>query len=246
MVAAAPASPDDAGGAPDAGDAPAKKMSGCIHGAMAFRMLDQRGLGRLNRGQARCWLRCLGWCLPDAKLDKILGISQEATASRSLGLEDSDRWDLRRLQEIHASRDVDSENLDEEALSVALRSFSNRHNERSVEISMLHGYVASASASSGLTPALAETVLDACGVGHAAGARDSIGATGRLDSMVLAKMLLACADDPPLRLDVPRPPCGGRRTAFPASEELAELSLLDAALAEVRRQKAAPGGDAGA
>jgi len=37
-----------------------------------FEMIDEHEEGLLNRSQARSWLRCAGWCLPNDDLDEML------------------------------------------------------------------------------------------------------------------------------------------------------------------------------
>jgi hypothetical protein len=54
------------------GIAPPIKLTSQSDVGVSFAMLDASLKGKLNRGQARLWLRSAGWCLPDEELDALL------------------------------------------------------------------------------------------------------------------------------------------------------------------------------
>merc|ERR1719408_109336 len=61
----------------------------------AFDMLDERKEGALDRNQARKWLRCCGWCVPDEQLDEMLN-NLESKSKFRMGGEKRTKWGLRQ------------------------------------------------------------------------------------------------------------------------------------------------------
>ena len=49
---------------------------------IAFEMLDRDRDGFLNRRDARYWMRCIGFCLSDQELDKMLNLSLSTFGGR--------------------------------------------------------------------------------------------------------------------------------------------------------------------
>jgi len=92
---------------------------------VAFDMLDERSEGALDRSQARNWLRCAGWCLPDEELDEMLtSISGPGCLSRCGAQHGRTKWGLKNLMEvIHQNRH--RENSSVEALQNALRRLAH-------------------------------------------------------------------------------------------------------------------------
>eukprot|EP00930_Biecheleria_cincta_P078261 TRINITY_DN65685_c0_g1_i1.p1 TRINITY_DN65685_c0_g1~~TRINITY_DN65685_c0_g1_i1.p1 ORF type:complete len:221 (+),score=55.71 TRINITY_DN65685_c0_g1_i1:32-664(+) len=89
---------------------------------VAFEMLDEKREGVLNRTQARNWLRCAGWCLPDEELDAML-LGSPSPKKLVPGPERT-KWGLKQLMEVlEANRE--RENTSVVALQQALRRLAN-------------------------------------------------------------------------------------------------------------------------
>merc|ERR1719230_1603788 len=79
----------------------------------AFDMLDERKEGALDRNQARKWLRCCGWCVPDEQLDSMLDNLESKSKFRLGGETKRTKWGLRQLTEIaESNRDKDNSSLE--------------------------------------------------------------------------------------------------------------------------------------
>merc|ERR1712232_1160406 len=114
------------------GGAPAP---GGIHGPMtmtsktdmkiAFEMLDENREGSLDRTKARCWLRCMGWCVPDEELDDMLSAVRETSGiSKVVSSKVRQRWGLNMLEEV-LDRNRHRQNSSKEELEMALRRLAN-------------------------------------------------------------------------------------------------------------------------
>uniref|UniRef100_A0A7S0BAV2 EF-hand domain-containing protein n=1 Tax=Pyrodinium bahamense TaxID=73915 RepID=A0A7S0BAV2_9DINO len=91
---------------------------------IAFEMLDERREGALDRGQARSWLRCAGWCVPDEELDEMLagvGVSR----GRGVAHPPRTKWGLKNLVEV-LNQNRHRENSSVEALQAALRRLAHQ------------------------------------------------------------------------------------------------------------------------
>jgi len=113
------------GAPPPRGVDAAMALTGEADLRVAFDMLDERSEGALDRSQARNWLRCAGWCLPDEELDEMLtSISGPGCLSRSGVQHGRTKWGLKNLMEvIHQNRH--RENSSVEALQNALRRLAH-------------------------------------------------------------------------------------------------------------------------
>lgn len=113
------------GAPPPQGVRGAMELTGEAELKIAFEMLDERREGALDRAQARCWLRCAGWCVPDEELDEMLsGASGARGISRGGAHTGRTKWGLRNLLEVLALN-RHRENSSVEALQAALRRLAN-------------------------------------------------------------------------------------------------------------------------
>mmetsp|Transcript_12109 Transcript_12109/g.37571 ORF Transcript_12109/g.37571 Transcript_12109/m.37571 type:complete len:293 (+) Transcript_12109:119-997(+) len=154
---------------------------------VAFEMLDERREGALDRAQARNWLRCAGWCLPDEDLDEMLGcVSAPRGLPRSSTQLGRTKWGLKTLVEILA-KNRDRENSSVEALQAALRRLAHNRakipRERLLELT---------TQGTDLTEANLNEVLSSLGLASA----------GMLDCDALATRMLERVCHPPSVLDM--------------------------------------------
>eukprot|EP00434_Breviolum_minutum_P018039 symbB.v1.2.015906.t1/scaffold1171.1/size134081/1 len=91
---------------------------------VAFEMLDVNKEGVLGKKQARDFLRCAGWCLPDDELDSML-VGQVSSSAKS-GATERTKWNLKMLMDLLQDH-KDRENTSVAAVQQALRRLaSNR------------------------------------------------------------------------------------------------------------------------
>jgi len=127
---------------------------------VAFEMLDERREGVLDRTQARNWLRCAGWCLPDEDLDQILAGTAPGAPKKLLST-DRTRWGLKQLMDL-LEQNRDRENTGVEQLQQALRRLAN--NRAKISRERILEFV---SQDSDLSEEDLEQVLGAVGLGSA-------------------------------------------------------------------------------
>ncbi|CAK9016089.1 unnamed protein product [Durusdinium trenchii] len=93
---------------------------------VAFEMLDVNKEGVLGKKQARDFLRCAGWCLPDDDLDAMLLPPAGAGVGAKSGGAERTKWNLSMLMDLLAANQ-DRENVSVQAVQQALRRLaSNR------------------------------------------------------------------------------------------------------------------------
>mmetsp|Transcript_33694 Transcript_33694/g.60980 ORF Transcript_33694/g.60980 Transcript_33694/m.60980 type:complete len:208 (-) Transcript_33694:189-812(-) len=90
---------------------------------VAFEMLDDRKDGVLDRTQARNWLRCAGWCLPDEDLDQILSGTAPGSPKKLVTTERT-KWGLKQLMDL-LEQNGDRDNTSVAQLQQALRRLAN-------------------------------------------------------------------------------------------------------------------------
>mmetsp|Transcript_41166 Transcript_41166/g.61702 ORF Transcript_41166/g.61702 Transcript_41166/m.61702 type:complete len:162 (-) Transcript_41166:219-704(-) len=89
----------------------------------------------LDKNQAKSWLRCMGWCLPDEELEQMLtatamgasGAGASATRSgilKTMQKQERTRWGLKHLTDINDANQ-DKRNSSLARLQTALRRLSN-------------------------------------------------------------------------------------------------------------------------
>ncbi|CAJ1332652.1 unnamed protein product [Effrenium voratum] len=125
---------------------------------VAFEMLDVNKEGTLGKKQARDFLRCAGWCLPDDDLDAMLVGQLTSSGARP---SERTKWNLKMLTDL-LDQNQHKENSSVSAVQQSLRRLANNRakisRERVLEfISQDHD----------LTEADIDQVLGAVGMGGA-------------------------------------------------------------------------------
>lgn len=110
-------------------------LTSAADGRVAFEMLDERREGMLDKYQAKSWLRCMGWCVPDEELEQMLKAQPASGAAGATSLQRSalvagmatqerTRWGLKHLNDINEANQ-DRKNSSVEKLMTAMRRLSN-------------------------------------------------------------------------------------------------------------------------
>ena len=90
---------------------------------VAFEMLDAKKEGVLGKKQARDFLRCAGWCIPDEELDVML-MNQLKTSAKQGVTAERTKWNLRMLMDLlEANQERDNASL--VSVQQALRKLAN-------------------------------------------------------------------------------------------------------------------------
>ncbi|CAL1137948.1 unnamed protein product [Cladocopium goreaui] len=103
---------------------------------VAFELLDEQKRGALDHQQAKRWLRCAGWCLPDQELSAML---QEHAKQRSKrGAAPEEKWVFKQLLDL-LEKNRSRENTTLKRLQTALRILAKNRSkiakEKLLEIS---------------------------------------------------------------------------------------------------------------
>ncbi|CAK8994665.1 unnamed protein product [Durusdinium trenchii] len=93
---------------------------------VAFDLLDEHKRGALDHQQAKRWLRCAGWCLPDKELSEMLAEHIRQRAKRGTMLEE--KWAFKQLLDV-LEKNKSRENTTVKRLQSALRTLAKNRSK---------------------------------------------------------------------------------------------------------------------